>query len=103
MLIACTDLDFADGLLGIAALAADLPETTKLWNTINDWWDEIEVFTTPGSPMPRPRTPRTSRSSGPAGAISTTSTTKPASSWASAHRHGRRSPLTQRATTVNCR
>jgi hypothetical protein len=36
MLIACTDLDSTDGLLGIAALAADLPETTKLWNTIND-------------------------------------------------------------------
>lgn len=43
----CTDLDAADtarGQLGITVLAADMPETWRLWETINDWWDEIETF-----------------------------------------------------------
>jgi hypothetical protein len=47
MLLACTDLDTADtarGLLGITVVAADLPEVRRLWETINDWWDEIETF-----------------------------------------------------------
>jgi transposase len=47
MLLACTDLDTADtarGLLGITVVAADLPEARRLWETINDWWDEIETF-----------------------------------------------------------
>jgi hypothetical protein len=47
MLLACTDLDAADtarGQLGITVLAADMPETWRLWETINDWWDEIETF-----------------------------------------------------------
>jgi hypothetical protein len=47
MLLACTDLDTADtarGLLGITVVAADLPEAWRLWETINDWWDEIETF-----------------------------------------------------------
>jgi hypothetical protein len=45
--VACTDLDTADttrGLLGITLVAADLPEAWRLWETINDWWDEIEIF-----------------------------------------------------------
>ena len=25
-------------------MAADLPEAWRLWETINDWWDEIETF-----------------------------------------------------------
>lgn len=47
MLLACTDLDTADtacGLLGINVVAADLPEARRLWETINDRWDEIETF-----------------------------------------------------------
>ncbi len=44
MLLACTDLDTARGLHGVAVVAADLPEAWRLWETINDWWDEIETF-----------------------------------------------------------
>jgi transposase len=47
MLLACTDLDAADtarGQLGVTVLAAGMPETWRLWETINDWWDEIETF-----------------------------------------------------------
>ena len=46
-LLATTDLDAADtarGHLGVAVLAADMPECWKLWNTINSWWEEIETF-----------------------------------------------------------
>ncbi len=34
--------------LGVAVLAADMPETTRLWNTINTWWDAIEVLIVTG-------------------------------------------------------
>jgi len=47
MLLACTDLDaahIARGQLGITVHAADMPETWRLWETINDWWNEIETF-----------------------------------------------------------
>jgi transposase len=47
LLLACTDFDAADtarGLLGIAVLAADMPETWRLWHTSNAWWDELETF-----------------------------------------------------------
>jgi transposase len=47
LLLACTDLDSADtarGLLGVAVLAADMPETWRLWDTVNAWWDEVETF-----------------------------------------------------------
>lgn len=44
MLLVCTDLDTARGLLGITVVAADLPEARQLWETINEWWDEIETF-----------------------------------------------------------
>lgn len=47
MLLATTDLDAADtarGLLGCAVLGANMPETWRLWNTINAWWPEIETF-----------------------------------------------------------
>jgi transposase len=39
----CTDLDTARGLLGITVMAADLPEARRLWETIDDWWDETET------------------------------------------------------------
>ena len=51
MLLACNDIESATtarGQLGIAVLAADMPETWTLWNTINAWWDEIETFITTG-------------------------------------------------------
>jgi hypothetical protein len=92
MLLACTDLDTADtarGLLGITVVAADLPEARRLWETINDWWDEIETFIEPGSPtpVPRPRTPRSSTSSAPDAATATTGTTRPVSCYAATGRH----------------
>ncbi len=49
VLLACTDLDAADtarGQLGITVLAADMFETSRLWETINDWSDEIETIET---------------------------------------------------------
>jgi transposase len=47
MLLACTDLESAHEArmqLGLAVLGADMPETTRLWDTINAWWQEIETF-----------------------------------------------------------
>jgi transposase len=46
MLLASTDPDAADtarGLLGCAVLGANMPETWRLWETINAWWEEIET------------------------------------------------------------
>jgi hypothetical protein len=45
MLLACTDLDAADtarGQLGITVLAADMPETSRLWETN----DQLARFST---------------------------------------------------------
>lgn len=90
--------------LGVAVLAADMPETTKLWHTINDWWDEIEVFV---------RT-RVTNAKTEAANTSVKQIKRTGRGYrnhehyqarillASAHRHGRRSPLTQQATPVNC-
>ncbi|MGI8435010.1 MAG: ISL3 family transposase [Nocardioidaceae bacterium] len=47
LLLAATDLaaaDTAHGPLGVAVLAADTPETWKLWHTSNAWWTEIETL-----------------------------------------------------------
>lgn len=47
MLLASENTDAADtarGLLGVAVTGADMPETWRLWDTINHWWDEIETF-----------------------------------------------------------
>src|SRR5665811_2554085 len=30
--------------LGYYVMVADMPETWRLWETINAWWTEIEVF-----------------------------------------------------------
>lgn len=107
MLLACTDLEAADtarGLLGVAVLAADMPETTKLWNTINDWWDEIEVFITTRITNAKTEAANTSIKQ-----IKRTGRGyrnhehyQARILLASAHRHGRRSPLNQQATTFNC-
>jgi len=35
-------------LLGYYVALADTLETTKLWDTINNWWDQIEVLVVTG-------------------------------------------------------
>jgi transposase len=35
-------------LLGLYVVAADLPESNRLWNTITDWWPAIEVLLVTG-------------------------------------------------------
>ena len=107
MLLACTDLQAADtarGLLGIAVVGADMPETWKLWTTINDWWDEIEVFI-----VSRVTNAKTEAANTSIKQIKRTGRGyrnhhhyQARILLASAHRHGRRSPLTQQATTLNC-
>ncbi|WP_332870054.1 transposase [Geodermatophilus chilensis] len=34
--------------LGVSVLAADMPETDRLWATITAWWDAIEVLVVTG-------------------------------------------------------
>ncbi len=34
--------------LGIYVLAADTPETDRLWATVNTWWSAIEVLVVTG-------------------------------------------------------
>lgn len=34
--------------LGVSVLAADMPETYRLWTTITAWWEEIEVLAVTG-------------------------------------------------------
>jgi transposase len=98
------EADTARGLLGIAVVAADMPETTRLWETINAWWDEIEVFIETGVTNAKTEAANTSVKQ-----IKRTGRGyrnhdhyQARILLASAHRHGRRSPLTQQATTVNC-
>jgi transposase len=35
-------------LLGVYVLTADMPESNRLWNTIDAWWDAIEVLIVTG-------------------------------------------------------
>jgi transposase len=35
-------------LLGAYVLAADMPESNRLWNTIDTWWEAIEVLLVTG-------------------------------------------------------
>lgn len=98
------EADTARGLLGIAVLAADMPETTRLWETLNAWWDEIEVFIETGVTNAKTEAANTSVKQ-----IKRTGRGyrnhehyQARILLASAHRHGRRSPLTQQATTLNC-
>jgi transposase len=103
LLLACTDLHTADtarGLLGVAVLSANLPETWKLWNTVNDWWDEIETFI-----ETRVTNARTEAANTSIKQIKRTGRGyrnhhhyQARILLASAHRHGRRSPLTQQVT-----
>jgi transposase len=107
MLLASTDLQHAASArmqLGIAVLAADMPETTKLWNTINDWWDEIEVFI-----VSRVTNAKTEAANTSVKQIKRTGRGYRNHNHyqarilrANANRHRRRSPLTQQATTINC-
>jgi transposase len=34
--------------LGVSVLAADMPETDRLWATIDTWWDAVEVLIATG-------------------------------------------------------
>ena len=47
------DLDTARGPLGMTVVDPDLPEARRLWETINDWWEEIETFIGTGVTSPR--------------------------------------------------
>jgi transposase len=107
LLLACTDLHTADtarGLLGVAVLSANLPEAWKLWNTVNDWWDEIETFI-----ETRVTNAKTEAANTSIKQIKRTGRGyrnhhhyQARILLASAHRHGRRSPLTQQVTTLKC-
>jgi len=107
MLLACTDTDAADtarGLLGIAVLAADMDETWRLWHTVNAWWEEIETFI-----QTRVTNAKTEAANTGIKQIKRTGRGyrnhdhyQARILLASAHRHGRCSPLTQQATTANC-
>jgi hypothetical protein len=91
--------------LGITVVAADLPEVWRLWEAINDWWDEIETFieTRVTNAVPRPRTPRLSTSSAPDAATATTGIPRPVSCYAAATgRHAGSARLNQQAITANC-
>ena len=46
--------------LGMAVLAADMPETTRLWDTICAWWDQIEVLVITGATNARTEAANTS-------------------------------------------
>lgn len=107
LLLACTDLDAADtarGLLGVAVVAADMPEAWKLWATINDWWDEVETFI-----ETRVTNARTEAANTSIKQIKRTGRGyrnhdhyQARILLASAHRRGGRSPLTQQVTTLKC-
>jgi transposase len=99
-----TEADTARGLLGIAVVAADLPEAWKLWTTLNDWWDQIEVFI-----QTRITNAKTEAANTSIKQIKRTGRGyrnhdhyQARILLASAHRHGRRSPLTQQVTTLKC-
>jgi transposase len=46
--------------LGMAVLAAEMPETARLWDTICAWWDEIEVLIVTGATNARTEAANTS-------------------------------------------
>lgn len=107
MLLATTDLDAADharGMLGLSVVSADMPETWKLWNTINAWWDEIETFI-----ETRVTNARTEAANTAIKHIKRTGRGyrnhdhyKARILLRSARQTRRRSPLNQQATTFNC-
>lgn len=106
MLLACTDLNSANtarGQLGIAVLSADMPECWKLWNTINDWWEEIETFIATRITNAKTEAANTSiKQIKRTGRGYRNHHYQARILLTSAHRHGRRSPLTQQATTLKC-
>jgi hypothetical protein len=98
------EADTARGLLGVAVVAADMDECWKLWNTINAWWEEIETFI-----ETRITNAKTEAANTSVKQIKRTGRGyrnhehyQARILLASAHRHGRRSPLNQQATTFNC-
>ena len=107
LLLACTDLDAADtarGLLGIAVLAADMPETWRLWHTVNAWSDELETFL-----LTRVTNPKTEAANTSVKHIKRTGRGyrnhehyQTRILLRSARQTRRRSPSTQQVTTPNC-
>ena len=55
-----TDAHEAKMRLGLAALAADMPETTRLLDTVCAWWDQIEVLIVTGATNARTEAANTS-------------------------------------------
>jgi len=78
------DAHEAKMLLGHFVMVANMPETDRLWNTVCEWWTEIEVLIVTGvtNAGPRPRTPRSRTSSAPVEGSGIPTTTKPVSSCA---------------------
>jgi len=63
-------------------LAADMSETTRLWETINAWWEDIEVFIETGITNAKTEAANTSvKQIKRTGRSHRTTTTKPVSSW----------------------
>jgi transposase len=103
ILLACTDLAAADtarGHLGRAVLGADTPETWRLWETVNAWWDEIETRVTNARTKAAntgiKQIKRTGRGYRNHGHYQTRILLH------SARQTRRRRPLNQQATTFNC-
>ncbi|WP_104529180.1 transposase [Blastococcus saxobsidens] len=67
--------------LGAFVLAATIPETDRLWATIDAWWDAIEVLIVTGITNARTEAANSgiSRSRAPVAATATLTTTAPAS------------------------
>lgn len=107
MLLATRTLEEADtarGLLGVAVVAADMPECWKLWNTVNDWWPEVETFI-----VTRVTNAKTEAANTSIKQIKRTGRGyrnhhhyQARILLTSARRHGTRSPLTQQVTTLKC-
>lgn len=106
-LLASHDLaaaDHARGLLGIAVAEADTPETWRLWDTVNAWWHQIEVFLltrvtnarTEARNTSIKQTKRTGRG------YRNTAHYRARILLASHRRTRRHTPLNQPATTFNC-
>jgi len=91
--------------LGYYVMVADMAETWRLWETINAWWTEIEVFLITGVTNARTEAANTSikQLKRTGGGTATPNTTKPVSSCAVPpnvrHEHQAQRPTSRR--TVN--
>jgi transposase len=107
MLLACTDPEAAETArkqLGLAVLGADMPETWRLWATVNAWWAELCTFITT-----RVTNAKTEAANTTIKQIKRTGrgyrnhqNYQARILLHSARQARRRSPLTQQVTTLNC-